>query len=177
VHRRGRHSLYVPLAYTKRRQRKGRRMSALQAVRLLLPRRLQAQVGAQLDTLELKDALAELKSYKNPPENVKRVLMGVLCLLGRRLRTLGDWQKQVLPHLRRELQREMLDFDPVKSQAEQTCWVESRTATEGLTSDEIQSKGSLAVKTMLKWLEVQRLMRHDAVSKAVKTLGLETHNP
>jgi hypothetical protein len=179
VRRRSRRSYYTAVYHPPRRWRRYRsqRISALAAVRLLLPRRLQAQVGGQLDTLDLRDALAELKSYKHPPENVRRVVVGVLCLLGRPLASLSTWA-HVLPHLRRELQREMLAFDPAASHGgdsthHSTVWAESRRATEGLTSDEVQKKGSLAVKTMLKWLEVNRLTRHESIAAAVAKLAVE----
>ena len=190
VRRRSRRSYYTAVYHPPRRWRRYRsqRISALAAVRLLLPRRLQAQVGGQLDTLDLRDALVELKSYKHPPENVRRVVVGVLCLLGRPLASLSTWA-HVLPHLRRELQKEMLAFDPashggdstpshggdstLSHGGDSTVWAESRRATEGLTSDEVQKKGSLAVKTMLKWLEVNRLTRHESIAAAVAKLAAE----
>eukprot|EP00965_Chrysotila_dentata_P181893 6005500-Pleurochrysis_carterae.AAC.1 len=39
--------------------------------RLLLPRKLQAQVAKQLEALDLKAAVAELRSYRDPPDAVR----------------------------------------------------------------------------------------------------------
>ncbi|KAL1525073.1 hypothetical protein AB1Y20_019946 [Prymnesium parvum] len=148
--------------------RRGRRIGASAAVRLLLPRRLQQRVGNQLNAFDLKTALAELKTYREPPDAVQRTVAGVLCLLGRRRAELASWA-HIRPHLRAELQREMLEFDPA-SQRNETAWRESSAATEGLTSDEITRKGSLAVQTMLMWLEVNRLTRADGVASALAKL-------
>lgn len=170
VRRRGRYGMYVSPYGKGPLRRRYRRISPLAAVRLLLPRRLQAQVGSSLDSLSLRDALAELKSYKSPPQNVHRVVVGVLCLLGHRLSALTAWAN-VQPHLKRELQRQMLDFDAAAQQSNQTAWADSTKATLGLTSEEVLKKGSLAVQTMLKWLEVNRLTRHEAIAAAVAKLA------
>ena len=130
-------------------------------MRLLLPRKLQAQVGTRLDSLDLKASLAELRSYRDPPAAVKQVVVAVLCLLGAGTRaTLGAWTQQVRPQLKPSLRKAMLDFDPALSYEEgESRWSESAKASAGLTSDEIHKKGSLAVQAMLRWLEVSRLTR------------------
>ena len=101
------------------------------------------------------------------------MVVGVLCLLGKgRLRDFADWGKQVLPLLKPALQRELLDFDAGRQgEGEETRWSDSMKATEGLTSDDIQRKASLAVQTMLKWLEVNRLTRHEGIAAAVAKLS------
>ena len=54
------------------------------------------------------------------------------------------------------------------------AWAESRAATEGLTSDDVHRKGSLAVQAMLRWLEVARLTRNSgAVEKLEGELELQ----
>ena len=143
----------------------GQRVSVYAAVRLLLPRKLQAQVGKSLDAMALKAALAELKSYRDPPKVVVQVVAAVLCLLGlARLPggRLPPWA-QLRGHLKSSLPRNMMQFDAAKAAAEDAApWKESASAAEGLTSDDVWKKGSLAVQTMLRWLEVTRLTRKNA---------------
>ena len=108
------------------------------------PRRLQAQVGNRLDTLGLKAALAELKSYRDPPKAVLQVVTAVLCLLGLgRLSSLSAWQF-VRPQLKPSLPKGMLQFDAARAVTDETPWEESARASAGLTSDEVWKKGSLA---------------------------------
>ena len=60
----------------------------------------------------------------------------------------------------------MLTFDPAGAAKEEaTAWDESAKASAGLTSDEVHRKGSLAVQQMLRWLEVSRLTRMQAVGE------------
>jgi len=52
-----------------------------------------------------------------------------------------------------------------------------RSATEGLTSDEVAKKGSLAVQAMLRWLEVNRLTHTTSVaSEVAKLLALQAED-
>ena len=181
----------------------GQRVSVYAAVRLLLPRKLQAQVrrsfaalppshpltlspshpltlfptlipstspspqvGRSLDTLDLKAALAELRSYRDPPKVVLQVVAAVVCLLslsrlpGGRL---PPWS-QLRGHLKSSLTRRMLDFDAADAAADESAWAESAAASDGLTSDDVWRKGSLAVQMMLRWLEVTRLTRREAAA-------------
>ena len=146
------------------------------AARLLLPRLLRAQLGAKLTALDLKAALAELRSYREPPDAVRRVVVGVLCLLGRCGR--GAIWMTARQHLRPELLRAMMQFEPTAHHvaadtaadatdgtssaaagATAEAWVESAAATAGLTTEEVRRRGSVAVQAMLQWLEVNRLAR------------------
>ena len=77
---------------------------ATRAVRLLLPRRLHAQVVNELGALDLRAALSELKSYRAPPDAVRKVVLGVLCLLGRRRTDLLDWK---MVQARRQRQQQL----------------------------------------------------------------------
>ena len=143
------------------------------AARMVLPTRLRSKVLTELSALDLRSALSELKSYREPPEAVRLVLVGVLCLLGRRRPDLTDWRRGVQPHLKPSLLGEMKAFDATKDGAER-AWAESRAATEGLTSDDVHRKGSLAVQAMLRWLEVARLTRNSgAVEKLEGELELQ----
>lgn len=96
------------------------------------------------------------------------MVVGALTLLGRRLRTLTTWA-EVRPHLKTDLLKEMLEFDAAA--CAEPHWADSIKATEGLTSDEVHRKGSLAVQAMLRWLEVTRLARREAIAAAVARLG------
>ena len=105
--------MIAPTKFWKPRRKNTRprqHVSVYAAVRLLLPRRLQAQVGNRLDTLGLKAALAELKSYRDPPKAVLQVVTAVLCLLGLgRLSSCSAWQF-VRPQLKPSLPKGMLQF-------------------------------------------------------------------
>ena len=63
----------------------------------------------------------------------------------------------------------MLEFDPLVEEG--APWEESARASAGLTSDEIHKKGSYAVQVMLRWLEVTRLTRTEAMAAAAGTRG------
>jgi len=117
-----------------------------------------------------KAALAELRSYRTPPEAVRKTLAGVLCVLGRGPRAAFTLWDGVKPHLRPALLAEMRSFEPAREGAPAAPWAESLAATGGLTSDEVHRRGSLAVVAMLRWLEVARLTRN---SRAVAALELE----
>ena len=166
--------MIAPTKFWKPRRKNTRprqQVSVYAAVRLLLPRRLQAQVGNRLDTLGLKAALAELKSYRDPPKAVLQVVTAVLCLLGLgRLSSLSAWQF-VRPQLKPSLPKGMLQFDAARAVTDETPWEESARASAGLTSDEVWKKGSLAVQTMLRWLEVTRLTRKEAGQAAAAEGG------
>ena len=145
----------------RRRAAYGPSVTPHQAVRLLLPRKLQADVGAKLADLDLKAALAELKSYREPPVAVRQVVVAVLCLLGKgTLAMLGTWAL-CRPHLKPSLRRALLEFDATQEGGEGQ-WKESEQASAGLTSDEVHKKGSVAVQAMLRWLEVARLTKREA---------------
>ena len=124
------------------------------------------QVGRSLDTLDLKAALAELRSYRDPPKVVLQVVAAVVCLLslsrlpGGRL---PPWS-QLRGHLKSSLTRRMLDFDAADAAADESAWAESAAASDGLTSDDVWRKGSLAVQMMLRRLEVTRLTRREAAA-------------
>ena len=69
------------------------------------------------------------------------------------------------------LPKGMLQFDAAKAVTDETPWEESARASAGLTSDEVWKKGSLAVQTMLRWLEVTRLTRKEAGQAAAAEGG------
>jgi hypothetical protein len=147
----------------------GGRIGPTVAARLLLPRRLRRNVLRRLDALDLRAALAEIRAYREPPEAVRRVLAGVLCVLSRARSDVwrGEWKTGVLPHLRPALLTEMRDFN-LAADGPDEPWLQSLAATDGLTSDEVHRRGSLAVQAMLQWLEVARLTRKSRVMAAVE---------
>ena len=71
---------------------------------------------------------------------------------------------QLRGHLKSALTRRMLDFDAADAAADESAWAESAAASDGLTSDDVWRKGSLAVQMMLRWLEVTRLTRREAAA-------------
>ena len=94
-----------------------------------------------------------------------RVLVGLLVVLGRPRAALEENWHAVLPNLHLALLGEMSSIDPaepttVADLSVGSVWAESAAATEGLRSEEVLAKGSLAVQVMLEWLAAARLTRH-----------------
>ena len=79
------------------------------------------------------------------------------------IRNLGAAMAQA--QLKPSLLVELRDFD-ASAEHSDTRWDDSAKATDGLTSDEVHKKGSLAVQAMLRWLEVARLARRSAKKAA-----------
>lgn len=66
---------------------------ATAAARLLLPKKLLAYARKLLSEMDIKEAIAEIKTYKSPPEVVVKVMRGVLILLGRKKKDLPEWNE------------------------------------------------------------------------------------
>ena len=112
--------------------------SAYDNARMLLPRKLQCQMKEQLSALNVYNVLAELKGYNDVKEDTFRVVLGVLCMLGRLRKDFKDWQS-IKPQLRSELFGEMVALDisgaAGANSTEHTVmrkrWAESLRATKG----------------------------------------------
>jgi len=129
------------------------------AARMALPGRLMGY-GRKLVGELTKDLISELKSYNSPPEAVFRVMSSVVLLVDRvKLgKDLGEW-KDCKPKIDMDLVKECSAFD-ASLKGHKRQWVECRKASKGLTSDEVLKRGSAAVQSFQKWVEVQRLVRH-----------------
>jgi len=128
-----------------------------------LARKIMEWAQAELNSLDPKGALTEIRSYNAPPAAVYQCMAGVLCVLGRKKRDVGEW-KYVRAMLKSELLDEMQAFDPAKK-GRKRCWNESKQVTKGLDIDTIAQKASVPVQVMYKWLEANR-----AVHKIVQTV-------
>jgi len=134
---------------------------AVAVAQMILPRKLLQQCKSDLAQLDPKTSIAELRSYNSPPKVVYQVCCGVLCLFGKKRKELPDW-KDVRPHLKDELIKQMQAFNPCKK-GKKAPWGESRAAVKGLNSEDLLKKGSLPVQLFMKWLEVCHLTRKIAV--------------
>ena len=84
------------------------------------------------------NVLAELKGYNDVKEDTFRVVLGVLCMLGRLRKDFKDWQS-IKPQLRSELFGEMIALDisgasganSVEHTMMRQRWAESIRATRG----------------------------------------------
>lgn len=129
--------------------------------RMLLPRMIMSKLVREIEAMDAKQRMAELRSYHQPPPAVHAALEGVLCVLGRRAADLSTWP-DVRAQLTDQLPGEIAHFDPA-AKGRKRPWLESKRATQALTAAEVLKRGSGPVTTLFKWLEAARLVRKVAV--------------
>ena len=134
---------------------------------MLLPKKLQQQMRLQLAKIDTAKLMGELHGYKQPPEDVHKVVRGVLVLMGHGRSTGQDTSTWELcrPHLTFQLIKDMQTFDVVvvssKHHTEER-WKESLQATDGVDAEQVFQKFPHGVKVMMQWLEAARLVHRMA---------------
>jgi len=137
--------------------------SAYDSARMMLPRKLHQQMREQLQELNVYQILAELKGYNDVKDDAFKVVLGVLCMLGRKMKDFKDWPA-VKPQLRSELIAEMISLDVRGGDDKlhrievRKRWAESLRATRGVDLDYLLAGGSYPVQIMTKWLLALRLV-------------------
>ncbi|KAL1524260.1 hypothetical protein AB1Y20_019163 [Prymnesium parvum] len=134
--------------------------TAYDNARMLLPRKLQSQMKQQLAELNSYQIVSELKGYNEVSEDTFKLMLGVLCMLGRSRKSFKQWS-HVKAQLKAELIADMVALDVragKKASEMMKCWAESLRATRGLNLDWLLAGGSFPVQVMTKWLLAIRLV-------------------
>ena len=135
----------------------GGQSAGLEADRMLLPKKLLAYARKLLREMDVK-LIAELKSYKSPPECVFRVMQSVMVVLEKKkLKALGEWND-----VRSEIKDKIIDDATAidaTAKSKKEKWVDSKKGLKGLDAEDVVKKGSVPVQSFFKWLEIVFLCR------------------
>ena len=145
------------------------------AAQLELPRKLQSQMRMQLAKVDVHALVQELHSYKDPPEDVHKVVRSVLALLGHgesasHEHNLADWD-QCRVFCTQKLIKEMQTFDVIVTNEKlhtEERWKESERITKGVDAESVFTRFPHGVKVMLQWLEAGRLVHRMATQVAAE---------
>ncbi|KAI9178897.1 hypothetical protein H9P43_005559 [Blastocladiella emersonii ATCC 22665] len=106
-------------------------------------------------------AIAELKSYKQPPLTIHKVLKCLCYLFGKTPKQVKKWS-DTLKFINMDLLRQMVAYDPTAVQ-KKGKFVRIRRVLNTIPHGDVKKRGSLPAQTVYAWLIVSLDLRNKAV--------------